>query len=251
MAVNINIPKPIIDYNDLENKPTLVTEHSELTLDDGTNPHGTTKADVGLSNVPNLDTTDAVNKAHDAVTLDGAPNYLTIIGQAITRGLINLASHVTGRLPFSNLETGTARSVIGRSGSGNGDVNNISAGNDTILSRSGSGDVSFNNANTVKTILSLQNVDNTSDLSKPISTATQTALDLATFTIELIDELSVDFYAPADLKINTTTVISGSGTVSLQVNDSAYTLGTLINQGDKITISVNTASVVNLNSKYE
>jgi hypothetical protein len=47
MAVNINIPKPIIDYNDLDNKPTLVTEHSELILDDGTNPHGTTASDVG------------------------------------------------------------------------------------------------------------------------------------------------------------------------------------------------------------
>ena len=36
------------------------TNHSELTLDDGTNPHGTTKADVGLSNVPNTDLTSAV-----------------------------------------------------------------------------------------------------------------------------------------------------------------------------------------------
>jgi hypothetical protein len=47
MAVNINIPKPVIDYNDLDNKPTLLTEHSELILDDGTNPHGTTASDVG------------------------------------------------------------------------------------------------------------------------------------------------------------------------------------------------------------
>jgi hypothetical protein len=30
------------------------TIHSGLTLDDGTNPHGTTKTDVGLSNVDNL-----------------------------------------------------------------------------------------------------------------------------------------------------------------------------------------------------
>ena len=39
-------------------------KHSDLILDDGTNPHGTTKTDVGLSNVPNLDTTNAVNLAH-------------------------------------------------------------------------------------------------------------------------------------------------------------------------------------------
>jgi hypothetical protein len=258
--------------------PTVITNHSELNLDDGTNPHGTTKTDVGLSNVPNLDTTNAVNKAHDAVTLTGTPNYLTLVGQVITRGLIDLANHVTGRLGFSNLPTGTARSVVGRSGSGNGDLGNISAGNNTILGRSGSGNVEFNSAIETKQMLSLDNVDNTSDANKPISTATQTALDLkaditsistvgfsndyddldnlpdlklATFTIELLALLSVDFFAPDDLKINTTTVINGSGVVSLQVNDLPYTLGTVINQGDKITVSVNTASVVNLNSSYE
>jgi hypothetical protein len=79
----------------------------------------------------------------------------------------------------------------------------------------------------------------------------ESELEFATFTIELIDELVVDLYAPADLKINTTTVISGTGTVSLQVNDAVYTLETLINQGDKITISVDTASVINLNVRYE
>lgn len=37
------------------------------------------------------------------VTLAGTPNYLTIVGQAITRALIDLASHVTGKLPFANI----------------------------------------------------------------------------------------------------------------------------------------------------
>ena len=35
----------------------IITNHSGLSLDDGTNPHGTTKSDVGLSNVPNVDAT--------------------------------------------------------------------------------------------------------------------------------------------------------------------------------------------------
>ena len=42
-----------------------VRNHSQLNLDDGTNPHGTTKQDVGLGDVPNLNTTEAVNKAHE------------------------------------------------------------------------------------------------------------------------------------------------------------------------------------------
>lgn len=37
------------------------------------------------------------------VTLAGTPNYITIAGQAITRALIDLTSHVTGKLPFANV----------------------------------------------------------------------------------------------------------------------------------------------------
>jgi len=37
------------------------------------------------------------------VTLAGTPNYLTIVGQVITRALIDLTAHVTGKLPFANI----------------------------------------------------------------------------------------------------------------------------------------------------
>jgi len=55
---NIGTGNIQIDYNDLDNLPTLVTNHSDLNLDDGTNPHGTTKADVGLGNVDNTSDLD-------------------------------------------------------------------------------------------------------------------------------------------------------------------------------------------------
>jgi hypothetical protein len=53
-----------LDDSYIQNKPTIptvISDHSDLTLDDGTNPHGTTKTDVGLSNVPNVDTTTTAN----------------------------------------------------------------------------------------------------------------------------------------------------------------------------------------------
>lgn len=46
------------------------------------------------------------------VTLAGTPNYITIAGQVITRGLVNLSSHVTGNLSVSNLNSGTSASSL-------------------------------------------------------------------------------------------------------------------------------------------
>ena len=133
-----------------------------------------------------------------------------------------------------------------------------------------------------KSTVGLNNVDNTSDVNKPISTATQTALDLkenvankatdllspdntkypttlavanenkkATITVELISQLTTNFYAPNALRINSTALISGSGTLTLKVNDVAYTLGNLIPQGAKITAETTSQSVYNLISVYE
>jgi hypothetical protein len=76
-------------------------------------------------------------------------------------------------------------------------------------------------------------------------------LAIFTFTVELIEALSVDFYAPANIKINSTSVISGTGTITLQVNNAAYTLTNSITQGSKITVITTTPSVVNLIGIYE
>lgn len=71
------------------------------------------------------------------VTLAGTPNYLTIVGQVITRALINLASHVTGRLPYANLTASTAASrLLGRESGSAGDWEEITLG--TTLTMTGS-----------------------------------------------------------------------------------------------------------------
>ena len=67
------------------------------------------------------------------------------------------------------------------------------------------------------------------------------------YTIELIAALTVDFYAPYDLKINSVTDILNTPTTTIDDDNVAYVLGATIAAGSKITVTVNTASVVNLN----
>jgi len=83
------------------------------------------------------------------------------------------------------------------------------------------------------------------------ATNVQDAIDeLATdliYTVELMDALTVDFYAPYDLKINSVTNILNTPTTTILDDGAAYTLTNTILIGSKITVTVNTAAVVNLN----
>jgi hypothetical protein len=67
------------------------------------------------------------------------------------------------------------------------------------------------------------------------------------YTVELMDALTVDFYAPYDLKINTTTNIKNAPTITIQDDGAAYTLTNTILIGSKITVTASVAGVVNLN----
>ena len=66
------------------------------------------------------------------------------------------------------------------------------------------------------------------------------------FTVELINYLTIDFYAPFAMSIDSVTAITNSPTTTIQKNGTAYTLGSSIAIGDRITVTVNVVGVVNL-----
>lgn len=76
-------------WNALDYKFEGASAHSELILDDGTNPHGTTKADVGLGNVDNTSDADKPVSTAQQAALDlkydasNPANYIDAAGAPV------------------------------------------------------------------------------------------------------------------------------------------------------------------------
>jgi hypothetical protein len=105
-------------------------------------PDGFTKRSVGTSTntIAAGDHTHA--QLHDAVTLAGTPDYITISGQQITRGAVDLANDVTGNLPVGNLGGGT-NATSSTYWSGAGTWTTPSGGSGSVASLNDIGDVTI------------------------------------------------------------------------------------------------------------
>lgn len=114
--------------------PASATDNAIVRYDSTT---GKLIQDSGITIADGATGTLAGSNSGD-VTLAGTPDYITISGQVITRGQIDLATDVTGDLPYANLTQGSALSVLGVTGNATADVASIAAGSDhQVLRRSG------------------------------------------------------------------------------------------------------------------
>ena len=146
----------------------IAYDHSQLTSG---NPHNVTKSDVGLSNVANLDTTNPVNIVQTASyrfvtdteksTWNGKQDLLGFTPENVANKSTDLTASATKYPTVNAVNTGLGLKE-----------NTITAGTTAQYYR---GDKTFQTLD--KTAVGLGNVDNTSDANKPISSATQTALD--------------------------------------------------------------------------
>jgi hypothetical protein len=97
-----------------------------------------TAAEVGAEPAGTVATHAGNASAHHAlVTVSGTPDYITLSGQDLVRGSVDLAADVTGDLPLANLaQAAAASTLLGRgSASGAGDWQALALG--TNLSMSG------------------------------------------------------------------------------------------------------------------
>jgi hypothetical protein len=203
------------------NKPAItppISLHSDLTLDDGTNPHGTTKTDVGLSNVLNIDTSTTAN-----ISDSTNKRFVTDSQQtAITHSNRSVLDLITESFTTA-LKTAYDSTVTW-----------ISTNGAIILSHLSN---TSNPHNVTKTQVGLSNVDNTSDVDKPVSTATQTEIDATNtafndfVTVDYINDLNAkqnSLVSGTNIKTIESFSILGSGNLPILDRDNVYIFNDLI-----------------------
>jgi hypothetical protein len=129
-----------------------VTNHSQLNLDDGTNPHGTTKSDVGLGNADNTSDLDKPVSTAQQTEIDTKEDDL---GDPLVNGYV-LSSTTLG-----------VRSWVAQSGSGGGlvttaqSINYNAVANDLVLMTTGASDktVTLNASPTKDDIVGVSKAD--------------------------------------------------------------------------------------------
>ena len=142
-----------------------VNTHAQIDahIASSANPHSTTKAQVGLGNVDNTaDTAKPVSTAQQTA-LNGKEN-------TITAG--TTAQYFRGDKTFQTLDKTAVGLPNATQTALNAKQNTITTG---TISQYFRGDLSLVTLD--KTAVGLGNADNTSDANKPVSTATQTALN--------------------------------------------------------------------------
>jgi hypothetical protein len=162
-------------------------------LTNTTNPHSVTKTQVGLGNVQNTDLTSAVNlntakvgitpaQASDITTNNSKITYPSVDSTKV--GFISVTQAVNLDTIESDTATNNAKITYPSIDSTKvGFISVTQAVNlDTIESDTATNNAKVSDINHVT--IELPNVDNTSDINKPVSTATQTALDLKVDTTD-------------------------------------------------------------------
>ena len=126
---------------------------------------------------------------------------------------------------------------------GTGSPSAVSVSNNSLIGRKsgGSSQIESLSSTESKELLSLENVDNTSDLNKPISTATQSALDLKATEVDLITAEGNIETNGENIAINTSNI--STNTANIATNASNISTNTSAISTNVTNIGTNTIGV--------
>ena len=195
---HVTIELPNVDNTSDANKPVSTAQATAIGVvqtdinnheADSLNPHSVTKTQVGLSDVPNTNFTSAVglNTAKVGITTQQASDITT-----------------------NNAKVGYTETLV---------TNNTSVAANTLkvgITIQQASEIIANNAKVsdINHVTSeLPNVDNTSDANKPVSTATQTALDLKVDTTDATITTTNIFKSVSFTMDFSDRVVADSGTI--------------------------------------
>jgi hypothetical protein len=153
------------------------------------------------------------------------------------------ATNVNAAGAVMNSDYTPAHSILVQQ-SGTGSPTALAIGNNTLVGRlsGGGSDIDDLSTTDVRTLLSISNVDNTSDLNKPISTATQTALNAKADNSFSTIAVSGQSNVVADSAADTLTLVAGSNiTITTDATTDAITIAATsggVSDGDKGDITV-------------
>ena len=192
----VNANATLLDTNTTNiatNTSNIATNTSNIATNTSNIATNTSSISTNTSNIATNTSNIATNTSNIATNTSNIANKVELggdIGGTITTPTINNEAITNAKL--ANIPTNR---IKGRASAGNGVVEDLTVPE-------------------TKTMLSLNNVDNTSDLDKPISTATQTALNTklnlsgGTMTGAILGDQSIRAYRPVGTTVTTSNALS-------------------------------------------
>ena len=206
---------------------TNVTNISTNTTDIATNT-----SDIA-TNVTNISTNTTNIATNTSGIATNEANIVSLDGR-VTTNESNIANKANIADVVLKADYSPSHSLLVQQ-NGTGSPSAVSVSNNSLIGRKSGGDSQIEGLSSTesKKLLSLENVDNTSDLNKPISTATQSALDLKATVVDLKATVVDLITAEGNIATNTSNISTNTANIATNTSNIATNVTAISNRIEK------------------